>query len=69
MFWFRKKKMPKFDYFDEMEIAQEFGFDPFSETPHSLSHTGRQEWQATAKEMEQTEENEQISEEERENRI
>ena len=39
--FFNKKKKPQFDYYDDMEIAQEFSFDPFSEEPRSLSHKER----------------------------
>lgn len=41
-FW-RKKKKPLFDYFDDMEIAREFSADPFSEQPRTLSHADRRE--------------------------
>ncbi len=38
---FGQQKKPLFDYFDDMEIAQEFSRDPFSEEPRSLSHRAR----------------------------
>jgi len=42
MTWFFKKsKEPKFDYYEDMEIAQEISLDPFSEEPRSRSHSGR----------------------------
>ena len=39
--FFKKSKKPKFDYYEDMEIAQEISLDPFSEEPRTRSHTGR----------------------------